>query len=102
MAVFRNLVLAAALLVGAAIVSAVGFSETPVGGRVLSVLTSGAGGARARRSDVFYQYIDRTGALKIVDDIARVPPDKRKTVTRVQPTGKKVQQFHRVTSGARD
>ncbi len=102
MAVFRNLVIAVTLGVSAAIVWAVGLPETPVGGRVLSVLTSGAGGARARRSDVFYQYIDRTGTLKIVDDIARVPPDKRKTVTRVKPTGKKLQQFHSATSGAPD
>ncbi len=98
MAVFRNLVIAVTLGVSAAIVWAVGFPETPVGGRVLTVLTVHAG---SRGSNVFYQYTDRNGALKIVDDIARVPPEKRASVQRVEPTGKKLQQFRSDHSNAR-
>ncbi len=98
MAVFRNLVLAVTLLVSAAIVWGVGFPETPVGGRVLAVLTAHAG---PRGSRVFYQYTDRRGALKIVGDISLVPPEKRASVQRVEPTGKKVQQFRSPASDGR-
>ena len=98
MAVFRNLVLAVTLLVSAAIVGAVGFPETPVGGRILAVLTAHAG---PRGGEAYYQYTDRHGALKIVDDITLVPPEKRASVQRVEPTGKKVQQFRSAASGAR-
>lgn len=92
MAVFRNLVLAVTLLVGAAVVLAVGFPETPLGDRLLSIFTREAV-ERGGDSDVFYQYVDRTGAVKIVDDLALVPADKRGSVDRIKATGKKLQRF---------
>ncbi len=92
MAVFRNFVLAVTLLVGAAVVMAVGFPETPLGDRLLLVFTRGTV-ERGGGDGQFYQYVDHTGAVKIVDDLALVPPEKRGGVKRIKPRGKKLQQF---------
>ncbi len=92
MAFFRNFVLTVTLLVGAAVVMAVGFPETPLGDRLLSIFTRGSV-ERGGGDGQFYQYVDHTGAMKIVDDLALVPPDKRGSVQRIKPTGKKLQRF---------
>ena len=94
MTVFRNLMLAITLLVSVVVVLAVGFPETPLGDRLLSVLTRETR-ERGSADAGYYQYVDSTGAMRIVDDLSAVPPDQRANVQRVKARGKKLQQFSR-------